>query len=101
MATETCSGRCPVNHNRSALCRAHPERMGRPMSQRRSPAVRRRVTARRNLKTVATRPAWVWQQLPDEAVLDGDSMDAGLGEEVGCDLPWQSADVSETGVEVL
>jgi len=43
----------------------------------------------------------VWQQLPDEAVLDGDSMDAGLGEEVGCDLPWQSADVSETGVEVL
>ena len=28
-------------------------------------------------------------------------MDAGLGEEVGRDLPWQSADVSETVVEAL
>ena len=44
-----------------------PERMGRPMSQRRSPAVRRRATARRSLKTVATRPAGAWQQLPDAA----------------------------------
>jgi RNA polymerase sigma factor (sigma-70 family) len=71
------------------------------MSQRRSQAVRRRVTAHRNLKTVATRPAWAWQQLPNEAAVDEDGMDAGLGEEVGGDLPWQSADVSETGVEVL
>jgi hypothetical protein len=71
------------------------------MSRRRSQAVRRQVAARRNLKTVATRPAWAWQQLPDEAVLDEDGMDAGLGDEVGRDLPWQSADVSETVVEVL
>jgi sigma-70-like protein len=71
------------------------------MSQRRSQAVRRRVTARRNLKTVATRPAWAWQQPPDEACLDEDGMDAALGEEVGRDLPWQSADVSETVVEAL
>src|SRR5262245_47750958 len=75
--------------------------MGRPMSQRRSQAVRRRVTARRNLKTVATRPAWAWQQPPDEACVDEDGMDASLGEEVGHDLPWQRADVSETAVEVL
>ena len=50
---------------------------------------------------MATRPAGAWQQLPDEAFLDEDGMDAGLGEEVGRDLPWQSADVSETVVEVL
>jgi hypothetical protein len=71
------------------------------MSQRRSPAVRRQATARRSLKTVATRPAGAWQQFPDEACLDADGMDAGLGEEVGRDLPWQSADVSETVVEAL
>jgi len=71
------------------------------MNQRRSQAVRRRVPARRNLKTVTTRPAWVSPKLPDEAVLVEDGMDAGLGEEVGCDLPWQSADVPETGVEEL
>jgi RNA polymerase sigma factor (sigma-70 family) len=71
------------------------------MSQRRSRAVRRRVTARRNLKTVATRPAWAWQQLPDEASLDEDGMDASLGEEVGRDLTWQRAEVSETAVEAL
>jgi RNA polymerase sigma factor (sigma-70 family) len=70
------------------------------MSKRRSQAVRRRVAARRNLKTVATRPAWAWQQLPAEAVLDEDGMNAGLGEMVGCALPWQSADVSETGADV-
>ena len=71
------------------------------MSQRRSQAVRRRVTARWSLKTVATRPAGAWQHLPDEAFLDEDGMAAGIGEEVGRDLPWQSADVSENVVEAL
>jgi RNA polymerase sigma factor (sigma-70 family) len=71
------------------------------MSQRRSHAVRRRVTARRNLKTVATRPAWAWQQLPDEAFLDTDGIDTGLGEEVSLEPPWQNADVSQQVVEAL
>jgi RNA polymerase sigma factor (sigma-70 family) len=71
------------------------------MSQRRSQAVRRRAAARQRLKTVATRPGWAWQQLPDEAFLDKDGMDAGLGEEVGRDPAWQSADVSENVVDVL
>lgn len=71
------------------------------MSQRRSQAVRRRATARRNPKTVATRAAWASQQLPAAACPDEDGMDASLGEEVGRPLPWQSADVSDTVVEVL
>ena len=71
------------------------------MSQRRSQAVRRRAAARRSLKTVAARPAGERQQLSDAPFLDEDGVDAGLGEEVGLDPPWQSADVSEKVVEAL
>jgi RNA polymerase sigma factor (sigma-70 family) len=70
------------------------------MSQRRSPAVQRRVTARRSLKTGAPRPAGAWPHLPDDACLDNDGRAAGRGEEVGRELPWQRADGSETGVAV-
>jgi hypothetical protein len=71
------------------------------MSQQRSQAVRRRAAARQRLKTVAARQGVPPPPLPEAHVLDEDGVDAGLGEEVGLDLWWQSADVPETGVEAL
>jgi RNA polymerase sigma factor (sigma-70 family) len=71
------------------------------MSQRRSQAVRRRAAARRSIKTVAARQAGELPQLSDVPFLDADGVDAGLGEEVGLDPPWQSADMPENVVEAL
>jgi RNA polymerase sigma factor (sigma-70 family) len=71
------------------------------MSQRRSQAVRRRVAARQNSKTVAARQEGELQQLPAEPSLDEDVVDAGLGQEVGLDPQWQSVDVPEQAAEAL
>jgi RNA polymerase sigma factor (sigma-70 family) len=71
------------------------------MSQRRSQALLRRAAARRSSKTVAARQAEGPPQLSDVPFLDEDGVDVGLGEEVGLDPPWQSADVPEKVMEVL
>jgi hypothetical protein len=71
------------------------------MSQRRSQAVRQRAPAHQSSKTVAARQAGELPQLSDAPFLDKDGVDAGLGDEVGLDPPWQSADVPEKVVEAL
>ena len=71
------------------------------MTQRGSQAVRRRAAVRQRLETVTARQGGTRPPLPEAPVLDADGVDAGLGEEVGRDLPWQSADVSDTVMEVL
>jgi RNA polymerase primary sigma factor len=71
------------------------------MSQRRSQAIRRQANARQTIRMVAARPAGILLQLSDAPFLDEDSGDSGIGEEVGHDPAWQSADVSETVAEVL
>jgi RNA polymerase nonessential primary-like sigma factor len=71
------------------------------MSQQRSQAVRRRAAARQRLKTVAAHQGVTSPPLPEAHVLDEDGVDAGLGEEVGRDLWWLSADVPEAGEEML
>jgi hypothetical protein len=71
------------------------------MSQRRLQAVRRRVAARHRIKTVAARQEGELQQLPAEPFLDEGVVDAGLGQEVGLDPQWQSADVPEQAAEAL
>ena len=71
------------------------------MSQRRSQAVRRQANARRTIRMVAARPAGVLLQLSDAPFPDEDSGDTSIGEEVGLDPTWQTADVSENVVEAL
>jgi DNA-directed RNA polymerase sigma subunit (sigma70/sigma32) len=71
------------------------------MSQRRLQAVRRRVATRHRIRTVAARQEGELQQFPAEPSLDEDVVDAGLGQEVGLDPQWQSADVPEQAAEVL
>jgi Sigma-70 factor, region 1.2 len=71
------------------------------MSQRRLQALRRRATARHRIKTVVARQEGELPQLPAEPSLDEDVLDAGLGEEVGLDPPWQRADVPEQAAEAL
>jgi RNA polymerase primary sigma factor len=71
------------------------------MSQRRSQAVRRQANARRTIRMVAARPAGVLLQLSDAPFLDEDSGNTSIGEEVGLDPAWQTADVSENVVEAL
>ena len=71
------------------------------MSQRRLQAVRRQAKARRTISMVAARPAGELLYLSDAPFLDEDGVDAGLGEEVGIDPPWQSADASEKVMEAL
>jgi hypothetical protein len=74
--------------------------MGSLMSPRRSQVVWRwRAAARRSLKPVAAQQAGKRQQLSDEPRLDEDGVEAGPGEEVGLDLPWQRADVLDKGGE--
>jgi RNA polymerase sigma factor (sigma-70 family) len=71
------------------------------MSQRRSPAVRRRAAVRRSFKTAAARQAGELPQLSDAPFLDEDGVNAGLSDEVGLDPPWQRADFPEKVVEAL
>ncbi|MGH7310709.1 MAG: sigma factor-like helix-turn-helix DNA-binding protein [Candidatus Entotheonellia bacterium] len=71
------------------------------MSQRRSPAVRRRAAVRQSFKTAAARQSGELPQLSDAPFLDEDGVDAGLGDEVGLDPPWQSANFPEKVVEAL
>jgi hypothetical protein len=71
------------------------------MSQRRSPAVRRRGAVRRSIKTVAARQEEDLPYLSDAPCLDEDSAEAVLGEEVGLDPARQSANVPERVVEAL
>jgi RNA polymerase sigma factor (sigma-70 family) len=71
------------------------------MSQRRLQAVRRQAKARRTISMVAARPAGGLLYLSDAPFLDADGVDAGIGEEVGIDPPWQSADASEKVMEAL
>jgi RNA polymerase sigma factor (sigma-70 family) len=70
------------------------------MSQRRSQVVWRwRAPARRSIKTLAARQAGERQQPPDAPFRDEDGVDAGLGEEVGLNPRWQSADAPERVAE--
>jgi hypothetical protein len=71
------------------------------MSQRRSPAVRRRAAVRRSFETAAARQAGELPQLSDAPFLDEDGVDAGLGDEFSLDPPWQRADFPEKVVEAL
>jgi hypothetical protein len=71
------------------------------MSQRRLHAVRRRVAARRRIKTVAARQEGELQQFPAESSLDEDVVDSGLGEEVGHDPQRQRSDVPEQAAEAV
>src|SRR5262245_58637583 len=100
MSAKTFGSRCPVNHRRSALFRRQ-SRKGRPMSQRRSRAVRWQANARRTISMVAARPAGVLLQLSDAPFLDEDSRDTSIGEEDCLEPAWLNADVAENVVEVL
>jgi Sigma-70 factor, region 1.2 len=57
------------------------------------------VVARHRIKTVAARQEGELLQLPDAPSLDEVVVDAGLGQEVGLVLQWQSADVPEQAAE--
>ena len=100
-STADRSSCCGVPRNVQRALERSPGRMGRPMSQPRSQAVRRRAAARRSIKTVVVRQATELPPRPDTPFLGEDGVDGGLGEEIGIDAPWQSVDVPEQAVEAL
>jgi RNA polymerase sigma factor (sigma-70 family) len=74
--------------------------MGSLMSPRRSQMVWRWCApARRRLKPMAAQQTRKRQELSDESRLDDDGVEAGLGEEVGLDRPWQSPEFRDNGGE--